>query len=257
MKFQELYVVCQISNDEVICLTKPNNFQIDEQVFGENLPINQTGKNLKLESLVYTIPKTIYYSQIAVVKAANLALLTTSLEQFALIFNINHNNITRTGHNFLLINCNLETTKLSLFHNSTLFTFSTIKIGLKQIAANLIVKMPCFCPKVTDYLRKIINISSTYLNNMIIYEYFDDHTKTTIKITKVQLQAIVCQHLNEIFAHINHFLTSMLLKNGAIKLIFTGKITLLSGFTTYVKKIYFNKNIIIMVNTIPSIDNCK
>lgn len=80
-----------IDQDEVICLTKPYDFKVDNKNFPNSFPLNVQGQIMYLESLIYTLPQTIYNSQLEVLKFAKCELLSVTLDQFALVFNL-HNN---------------------------------------------------------------------------------------------------------------------------------------------------------------------
>ncbi|MDQ7982801.1 MAG: hypothetical protein REH79_01100 [Spiroplasma sp.] len=239
-----------IDQDEVICLTKPYDFKVDNKNFPNSFPLNVQGQIIYLESLIYSLPKAIYNSQLEVLKAAKCELLSTMLEQFALVFNL-HNNF----NNLVLIDWGWNTTKISVFSNSALYAIHNIKIGFNQIAKGLMTKMRCSYSKAIKYLTKIINVNSDYLSDLVVDKYFDQETKRIVTLSKADLQITVRNQLDEIVEHIESFLVDILDKDPNIEIVFTGQTINLPGFSSYIKS--FNKlsNVSFITNTIPGIDN--
>lgn len=238
-----------IEDDEVICLTKPYNFKVDSKIFSDSLPLNAKGQILSVESLIYSVPKTIYQSQLAVLTASQLELLSVTLDQFALVFNLNSFN------NLVLIDWGLNNTKISLFSNSALYAINNIKIGFNQIVQALMNKMRCSYSKAEKYLTKVINVNSNYLGDLIVDKYFDSESKKNVALSKIELQNIVRDMLDEIVEYIDSFLDDVIDDNAKIDIVFTGQTVNIPGFNPYMKNFERLENVSYLANTTPGVDN--
>lgn len=239
-----------IEQDEVICLTKPYDFKVDNKNFPNSFPLNVQGQIVYLESLIYTLPTTIYNSQLEVLKQAKCELLSVMLDQFALVFNL-HSNF----NNLVLIDWSWNSTKISVFSNSALYAIHNIKIGFNQITQVLMIKMRCSYSKAIKYLTKIINVNSDYLGDLIVDKYFDQETRRMITLSKADLQDIVRNQLDEIVEHIESFLVDIIDNDSNIEIVFTGQTINLPGFSSYIKNFDKLSNVSFITNTIPGIDN--
>lgn len=238
-----------IDKDEVICLTRPYNFKVDNNSFPNFLPLNACGQIISVESLIYSLPKIIYNSQLAVLKFAGCELLSATLDQFALVFNLNNFN------NLVLIDWGLNSTKVSVFSNSALYAINNIKIGYNQIIQVLMNKMRCSYSKAEKYLTKVININSNYLSDLIVDKYYDSKTKKFVTLSKLELQDIVRDMIDEIVKHIQYFLEDIIAANPNIEIVFVGQTINLPGFNTYIKNFEKLKNASYIMNNIPGVDN--
>lgn len=238
-----------IDKDEVICLTRPYNFKVDNNSFPNSLPLNARGQIISVESLIYSLPKTIYNSQLAVLKFAGCELLSATLDQFALVFNLNNFN------NLVLIDWGLNSTKVSLFSNSALYAINNIKIGYNQIIQALMNKMRCSYSKAEKYLTKVININSNYLSDLIVDKYYDSKTKKFVTLSKLELQDIVRDMIDEVVEYIQYFLEDIITANPNIEIIFVGQTINLPGFNTYIKNFEKLKKASYIMNNIPGVDN--
>lgn len=238
-----------IADNEVICLTKPYNFKVDSVIFPNSLPLNAKGQIISVESLIYSVPKAIFESQLAVLKIAECDLLSITLDQFALVFNLNN------FSNLILIDWGWNNTKISLFSNSALYAINNIKIGFNQIIQALMTKMRCTYNKAEKYLTKVININSNYLGDLIVDKYFDSKTKQFVTLSKIELQNIVRDILNEVIEYIENFLTDVMGEETNIDIVFAGQTINLPGFNSYIKNFQRFKNASFMINNIPGVDN--
>lgn len=238
-----------IENDEVICLTKPYNFKVDNTSFPDSLPLNAKGQIISVESLIYSLPKSVYESQLAVLKIAECELLSITLDQFALVFNLNNFN------NLVLIDWGINNTKVSLFSNSALYAINNIKIGFNQIIQALMNKMRCSYSKAERYLTKVINVNSNYLGDLIVDKYFDSKTKKFVTLSKLDLQDIVRDMIDEIVEYIEYFLNDIIDDHTNIEIVFAGITINLPGFNGYMKNFDKLKNASYMVSNTPGIDN--
>lgn len=238
-----------IESDEVICLTKPYNFKVDNQSFPNSLPLNAQGQIISVESLIYALPQAIYNSQLAVLKAADCQLLSATLDQFALVFNLN------SFENLVLIDWGWNSTKISLFSNSALYAITNIKIGFNQIAQALMSKMRCTYTKAEKYLTKVINVNSNYLGDLIVDKYIDPKTKRFVTLSKLDLQSTVRDLLDEIVDYINNFLSEVLEEHSQIEIVFTGQTINLPGFNMYMKNFARFKNVSYLTNNTPGVDS--
>ncbi|MGL5268874.1 MAG: hypothetical protein ACRC8P_03885 [Spiroplasma sp.] len=225
-----------IESNEVICLTRPYNFKVDNNGFSNSLPLNARGQIISVESLIYSLPKAIYDSQLAVLKFAECELLSATLDQFALVFNLNSFN------NLVLIDWGLNSTKVSLFSNSALYAINNIKIGYNQIIQALMNKMRCSYSKAEKYLTKVVNINSNYLSDLIVDKYYDSQTKKFVTLSKLELQDIVRDMIDEIVNYIEYFLEDIVASNPNIEIVFVGQTINLPGFNTYMKNFEKLKN---------------
>lgn len=239
-----------IEQDEVICLTKPYDFKVDNKNFPNSFPLNAQGQVMYLESLIYTLPKAIYNSQLEVLKVANCELLSATLDQFALVFNL-HNSF----NNLILIDWGWNTTKISVFSKSALYAIHNIKIGFNQITQALMTKMRCSYTKALKYLTKVINVNSDYLSDLVVDKYFDKDTRRMVTLTKADLQDTVRRELDEIVEHIEDFLVDIINSDPNIELVFTDQTINLPGFSSYIKEFDKLSNVSFITNTIPGIDN--
>lgn len=239
-----------IEQDEVICLTKPYDFKVDNKNFPNSFPINAQGQIIYLESLIYTLPKAIYNSQLEVLKQAKCELLSATLDQFALVFNL-HNNF----NNLVLIDWGWNNTKISVFSNSALYAIHNIKIGFNQIVQCLMLKMRCSYSKALKYLTKIINVNSDYLGDLIVDKYFDHDNRRMVILSKADLQNTVRNQLDEIVEHIEGFLAEIIDNDPKIEIAFTGQTINLPGFSSYIKNFDKLSKAIFITNTTPGIDN--
>ncbi|MBE4703949.1 hypothetical protein [Spiroplasma platyhelix] len=237
-----------IETDEVICLTKPYNFKVDSQSFPNSLPLNSQGQIISVESLIYSLPQAIYDSQLAVLKAAECQLLSVTLDQFALVFNLNN------FENLVLIDWGWNSTKVSLFSNSALYAINNIKIGFNQIAQTLMNKMRCSYSKAERYLTKVINVNSNYLSDLIVDKYFDTKTKRFVTLSKLDLQNTVRDMLDEIVEYVSAFLNEVT-ADSKIEIVFTGQTINLPGFNTYMKNFERLQNVSYLTNSTPGVDN--
>lgn len=238
-----------IDSDEIICLTKPYNFKVDQGIGSEQLPIAKKGQVVYVDALVYSLPKILYNSHLAVLANAQTQLLTVTLDQFALVCNIKNNDFNR---NTVLINWNVNSTKISVFSNSVLFATTNIKIGWNQIIQSLMKQMHCGYDKAEKYLQKIINISSNYLCDVVVDKYVDEQTKTVVRLTKTDLQTTVKKQIDEIIACIEYFLDEVSDNNSSdMEIIFTGVTIGLCGFANYFKKYSKLKEVKYMLNQTP------
>ncbi|WP_375317938.1 hypothetical protein [Spiroplasma endosymbiont of Virgichneumon dumeticola] len=218
-----------IDSTEVVCLTKPYSFKVNNERSSEQLPIGLKGQVLNVDALVYSLPKTLYSSQLEVFKNAQVDLLTVTLDQFALACNINNNN------NIVLIDWNLNSTKISVFNNSVLYATTNIKIGWNQIIQALMKQMHCGYDKAEKYLQKIININSNYLCDIVVDKHLNEH-KQEICLTKSDLQTTVQNQINEIITCIEYFLDEVSNNNSReMEVICTGITVGLAGFANYFK----------------------
>lgn len=230
-----------IDSSEVICLTKPYSFKVNNNNGSEQLPIGLKGQVMNVDALVYSLPTTLYYSQLEVLKNAQVELLTVTLDQFALVCNANNNNV-------VLIDWNLNSTKISIFNNSVLYATTNIKIGWNQITQALMRQMCCGYDKAEKYLQKIININSNYLDDIIVDKYLDQHNQE-ICLTKGDLQTTVQNQINEIISCIEYFLDEVSNNNSSeMEVIFTGITVGLAGFANYFKNHSKLSNIKYMLN---------
>ncbi|MCL6428559.1 Cell division protein FtsA [Spiroplasma sp. JKS002669] len=239
-----------IDRDEVICLTKPYDFKVDNKNFPNSFPLNAQGQIIYLESLIYTLPTAIYNSQLEVLKQAKCELLSATLDQFALVFNF-HNNF----NNLVLIDWGWNNTKISVFSNSALYAIHNIKIGFNQIIQGLMVKMHCSYSKALKYLTKIINVNSDYLGDLIVDKYFDQESRRMVVLSKADLQNTVRNQLDEIVEHIEGFLTEIINNDPNIEIAFTGQTINLPGFSSYIKNFEKLSKVSFIANIIPGIDN--
>lgn len=238
-----------IDNSEIVCLTKPYNFKVDHAIGSEQLPIAMKGQIIHVDALVYSLPKILYNSHLEVLANAQVELLTITLDQFALVCNISNNDLNR---NTVLIDWNVNSTKISVFSNSVLFATTNIKIGWNQIIQSLMQQMHCGFDKAEKYLQKIINISSNYLCDVVVDKYVDDQTKAVVRLTKTDLQTTVKKQINEIITCIEYFLDEVSGNNSEnMEVIFTGVTIGLCGFATYFKNHSKLKEIKYMLNQIP------
>ncbi|BET38476.1 hypothetical protein [Spiroplasma ixodetis] len=222
-----------IDNSEIICLTKPYNFKVDHSIGNEQLPIAKKGQVMHVDALVYSLPKSLYNSHLEVLTNAETELLTVTLDQFALVCNIKNTDFNR---NTVLVDWNINSTKISVFSNSVLFATTNIKIGWNQIIQSLMKQMHCGYDKAERYLQKIINISSNYLCDVVVDKYVDEQKKSIVRLTKTDLQATVKKQINEIIACIEYFLDEVSdNKSSDMEIIFTGITIGLCGFTNYFK----------------------
>lgn len=238
-----------IESDEVICLTKPYNFKVDSQSFPSSLPLNAHGQIISVESLIYSLPKDIYDSQLAVLKLAGCELLSATLDQFALVFNLSN------FDNLVLIHWGWNSTKVSLFSNSALCAIHNIKIGFNQIAQALMNKMRCSYSKAEKYLTKVINVNSNYLSDLIVDKYFDTKTKRFITLSKLDLQNTVRDMLDEIVEYIDSFLNEAFEVDTKIDMVFAGQTINLPGFNAYMKNFTRLQNASYLTNNTPGVDN--
>lgn len=239
-----------IEQDEIICLTKPYDFKVDNKNFPNSFPINVQGQIIYLESLIYTLPTAIYNSQLAVLQAAKCELLSATLDQFALVFNLEHN-----FNNLILIDWGWNSTKISVFANSALYAIHNIKIGFNQIIQVLMAKMRCSYSKAMKYLTKVINVNSDYLGDLIVDKYFDQESRRMVTLSKTDLQNTVRNQLDEIVEHIEAFLVDIIDNDPKIEIAFTGQTINLPGFSSYIKNFDKLKKVSFITNTIPGIDN--
>lgn len=238
-----------IEDDEIICLTKPYNFKVDNNNYPNSLPLNIKGQILSVESLVYSLPKAVYNSQLAVLQFSKCQILSVTLDQFSLVFNLNNFN------NLVLIDWGLNNTKISLFSNSALYAINNIKIGFNQIIQALMNKMHCSYSKAERYLTKVININSNYLGDLIVDKYFDSKNKRYVNLSKLELQSIVKNMINEIIDFIEYFLNDVLSENNNIEIMFTGQTINIPGFSAYMKNFERLSNVSYMMNNIPGVDS--
>lgn len=240
-----------IEDNEVICLTKPYNFKVDSQVFPNLLPLNVKGQVISVDSLIYSLPEAIYNSQLAVLQIAECQLLSVTLDQFALVFNLNN------FENLVLIDWGWNSTKVSLFSNSALCAINNIKIGFNQIAQVLMNKMRCSYSKAERYLTKVININSNYLSDLIVDKYFDPKTKRFVTLSKLDLQNTVRDMLDEIVDYVDSFLNEIIdIKTDSnIEIVFSGQMLNLPGFNAYMKNFEKLQNASYLTNTTPGVDN--
>ncbi len=238
-----------IDSNEIICLTKPYNFKVDHGIGSEQLPIAKKGQVVHVDALVYSLPKILYNSHLAVLTNAQTELLTVTLDQFALVCNIKNNDFNR---NTVLIDWNVNSTKISVFSNSVLFATTNIKIGWNQIIQSLMKQMHCGYDKAEKYLQKIINISSNYLCDVVVDKYVDEQTKAVVRLTKTDLQTTVKKQIDEIIACIEYFLDEVSDNNSSdMEIIFTGVTIGLCGFANYFKKYSKLKEVKYMLNQTP------
>ena len=238
-----------IDSNQVICLTKPYTFKVDTFNAGAQLPIGIKGQIIHVNALVYALPKVLYNSQLAVLAYAQCDLLTMTLDQFALACNVNNNDM---NNHVVIVDWNLDYTKVSIFNNSVLYASTTIKIGWNQIVESVMTQMRCGYDKAEKYLQKIINISSNYLSDVIIDKFIDEHTKLVVGLTKSDLQTTVKKRINEIIDCIEYFLNQVSNNNSAeMQVIFTGATLRISGFVAYIKNYSKLKNIKYMLNQNP------
>lgn len=238
-----------IDSSEVICLTKPYNFKVDHAAASDQLPVMMKGQVIHVDALVYSLPKILYNSHLQVLTNAQTELLTVTLDQFALVCNIKANDLNR---NTVVIDWNVNSTKISVFNNAILFATTNIKIGWNQIIQSLMKQMHCGYDKAEKYLQKIINISSNYLCDVIVDKYVDEQTKAIVCLTKTDLQMTVKKQINEIIECIEYFLDEISDNNSSnMEIIFTGITTGLCGFTSYFKNHSKLKEIKYLLNQIP------
>ena len=238
-----------IDSSEVICLTKPYNFKVDHSLGSDQLPVTKKGQVIHVDALVYSLPKTLYNSHLAVLTNAQTELLTVTLDQFALVCNLKNNDFSR---NTVLIDWNVNSTKISVFSNSVLFATTNIKIGWNQIIQSLMKQMHCGYDKAEKYLQKIINISSNYLCDVVVDKYIDNQTKTIVRLTKTDLQTTVKKQINEIIACIEYFLDEISNNNSAdMDIMFTGVTIGLCGFANYFKTHSKLKEVKYLINQTP------
>lgn len=231
-----------IDSNEIACLTKPYNFKVNNKNSSEQLPIGLKGQIMTVEALVYSLPKNLYNSQLEVLKNAQVDLLTVTIEEFALACNISNNN------NIVLIDWNLNSTKISVFNNSVLYATTNIKIGWNQIIQELMKQMHCDYDKAKKYLQKIINLNSNYLYDIVVDKYVNQHNQE-ISLTKGDLQTIVQNQINEIITCIEYFLDEVSNNNSSeMEIIFTGITMGLAGITNYFKNHSKLANIKYMLN---------
>lgn len=238
-----------IESDEIICLTKPYNFKVDSQSFPNALPLNAQGQILSVESLIYSLPKAIYETQLAVLNFAECELLSATLDQFALVFNLNN------FENLILIDWGWNSTKVSLFSNSALYAINNIKIGFNQIAQTLMNKMRCSYSKAEKYLTKVINVNSNYLSDLVVDKYFDPKTKRFITLSKLDLQNTVKDMLDEIVEYIEAFLNEIIEPETKIEIVFVGQTINVPGFNAYMKNFEKLQNVSYLSNTTPGVEN--
>lgn len=241
-----------ISSDEVICLTKPYNFKVDNQGFEDVLPIGHKGQIATVDSLIYSLPINIYNSQLEVIKLVECEVLSITIDQFALIFNLNN----AANNNLVLIDWAINNTKISVFSNSALYAIKNINIGFNQIIQALMTKMHCSYGKAEKYLTKIININSNYLGDLIIDKYYDANNKKLITFSKRELQDIVRTKINEIMEIASYFLNDIIKNDNQIKIIFTGQTINLPGFNAYIRDYHELKNVKFMMNIALGVDSC-
>lgn len=231
-----------IEDNEVICLTKIYNLNVDGKNYYDQFPIGVQSQNIKGQTLVYTIAKDVYSSHFETIKFAGYQVSSVILDQFALLFSLNNDK----NNNRVIVDWNFDATKISVFSNSTLYAIKNIDIGFNTIIKALMKKMKCSYNKAFKYLSKIININNNYLNDLIIDKYYDNDTNNFINFTKDQLENIVRNLINEILENIEYFLRKTInIKEN--KIIFVGETINIPGFNSYVKN-YLNWDNIFYIN---------
>lgn len=222
----------KLEDDEVICLTRPYKYILDNQRKIAQPPIGVGAKTLAVNALIYTINESLYLSHLESLKYAKCELLSIVLTPFALAWSAASRKQLHDG--VVIVDWGYDTTKISVFVQETLYDLKVIKYGSKHIMQDLQYLMQANEYVAKQYLTKLININSNFGDDKIIYSKYDHESKKYIEFSHQTLKRIVCSRVAETLSVMEDLITDMT-KNIALPIICTGDINEISGLTNFIK----------------------
>lgn len=213
-----------LNDDEVICLTRPYKYVINNTRKTPYPPIGQIARKVSVNSLIYTINSAIYDSHLQAIQSGRIESFSILLLPFAQGWGCASQKELDTG--VIVIDWNYDHVEISIFVKETLYDFHYIEYGYKHLVDDLQYFLQCSYILADDYLKKIINIDNDFLENTTIYSKYDHHSRKYVEYNHHTLKTIVIKRIDEVIAKIKeHF--NDILKSKNLPIIFVGEVTLI------------------------------
>ncbi|WP_339020469.1 hypothetical protein [Spiroplasma endosymbiont of Atherix ibis] len=216
------------SDNQIVTNIKPYEFRLNNSHSVAKPPINIKANILSMNAKVYTAEKHVVDSFDRVLKTLNIEKLTVASQLYSLAKQCNEGLNFR--HTFTLINWDWDWVDIGYFSRETLVKKETINFGIKHIIENLATKMASKFDISNKYIFKLLNFSSTTLDNIVIYRKYISSEKRTYELKTIDIKKMLLEELNVVIDKVDVLIEREMSAVKNFKVYHTGKITEIAGF---------------------------
>ncbi|AUB31878.1 hypothetical protein [Spiroplasma floricola] len=216
------------NDNQIVTNIKPYEFRINNSHSVAKPPVNIKANLLSMNAKVYTAEKHVVDSFDRVLKTLNIEKLTVASQLYSLAKQCNDGLNFR--HTFALINWDWDCVDIGYFSRETLVKKETLSFGIKHIIENLANKMAAKFDISNKYIFKLLNFSSTTLDNIVIYRKYIASEKRTYELKTIDIKKLLLEELNSVIDKVDVLIEREMSAVKNFKVYHTGKITEIAGF---------------------------
>ncbi|WP_101780900.1 DUF1720 domain-containing protein [Spiroplasma monobiae] len=213
---------------KIVTNLKPYEYRINNIHSVAKPPINAHGNMVSLNAKVYTAERKVVDSFKKVLQNLNLEINTMTSQMFALAKQCSEGlNFRET---FVMVNWDWECIDLGFFSRETLVKKQTIGFGIKHIIENLAAKMSAKFDTADKYIFKLLNFSSSTLDESVIYRKYNTQEKRTLELKAIEIKEMLFEELKGIIDKSDILISREMENVRSFKVYHIGKITEIAGF---------------------------
>ncbi|WP_338984633.1 hypothetical protein [Spiroplasma endosymbiont of Diplazon laetatorius] len=216
--------------DENLVVTniKPYEFKLNNFHSVAKPPIGIKANIVSMNAKVYTTERHIVESFDKVIKNLGIEKLVVASHLYTLAKQCSDGLNFRDT--FALINWNWDCIDIGFFSRETLVKKQTINFGIKNIIENVATQMAAKFDIADKYIFKLLNFSSSTLDNTVIYRKYLANEKRTYELRAIDLKNILLEEMNAVIDKADVLISREMQNVKNFKVYHTGKITEIAGF---------------------------